>query len=231
MPAFGFCATIPNVRATLSIFAVLLVSACSSGDEGEAGVGGDRTGCGDPGSRSMLLDDHSCVCEPGTAWCSEAIDDFDCCPIAETDSGTGETAEPPDSPCDAEALEQIVCIDDPELPGPGTETWACNGEEWVFVPTLAQFECMAAGYQFAYGCLVAAAGVLPEYVCGYGPGSTCDATQGSVCVDEAIIDICVWGRRTVDYCQRLCADLEVWGPGFTLGDCVEADGVATCVCG
>lgn len=210
----------------LLVFSLLLVACPSSDDEGEAGVGSDRTGCGAPDSHSILIDDHSCACEPGYTWCSEALDDFDCCPSDEGD--TGET-EAPDLPCGAEQLEQIACIDEPELPGPGSETWACNGERWVFVPGLVQFECMSFGYHFGYGCL---AGVgEPTFVCGYGPGSPCDETKASSCTDDAIIDTCVWGRRTVDYCRRLCADMQVWGPGFTEGECVDVDGVASCACG
>ncbi len=213
------------MRLTLTLAAALLL-ACSSEPGSEAGVGGDRTGCGEPGSHSVLLSEHSCECEPGYTWCSDALDDFDCCPSDTTESG--ETAEPPDAPCGADQLEQIACIDDPEAPGPGTETWACNGERWVPVPGLFEFECMALGYHFGYGCLASIGAT--QYLCGYGPGSTCDETQGSACVDESIIDTCVWGRRTVDYCRRLCADLQVWGPGFSAGACVELDGVASCEC-
>lgn len=206
----------------------LLLLGCPNGEEDdEAGVGSDRTGCAAPDSHSVLLDDHSCACEPGYSWCSDALDDFDCCPSDEGD--TGETSDPPDSACGADQIEQIECIDDPELEGPGTETWACNGERWVYVPGLFEFDCMAQGYHFGYGCL---AGIeAPEFVCGYGAGSPCDETTGSACSDDSIIDTCVWGRRTVDYCRRLCADLQVWGPGFTEGECVDLDGVGTCVCG
>lgn len=216
------------MKAALPLVAsALLLLGCQSAEDVDAGVGSDRTGCGDPGSHSVLLDDHSCACEPGYTWCSEALDDFDCCPSDESE--TGETGDPPDSTCDLAQIEQIACIDDPELPGPGSETWACNGEQWVLVPGLVQFECMAMGYSFGYGCL---AGVgAPTFVCGYGPGSPCDETQGSACTDESIIDTCVWGRRTVDYCRRLCDDLELWGPGYTEGACVDQNGVATCWCG
>lgn len=209
-------------RLSLLVLPLLLAGCPRAEDEGDAGVGSDRSGCGDPGSHSFLLEDHSCACEPGYTWCSEALDDFDCCPSEDMD--TDESGDPPDSPCSAAELEQIACIDDPELPGPGTETWACNGDDWVFVPGLTEFECMSIGYHFGYGCL--ATGDEPTFVCGYGPGSPCDETQGSVCSDDEIIDTCVWGRRTVDYCRRLCDDLEVWGPGFSDGDCV--DGVCVC---
>ncbi|MFV8750016.1 hypothetical protein ACNOYE_05670 [Nannocystaceae bacterium ST9] len=206
--------------------ALCLLACPNEGEQSDAEVGGDRSGCGDPGSHSALLDDHSCVCEPGYAWCSEAIDDFDCCPSADET----ETGEPPDAPCGQDQLEQIACIDDPEQPGPGRETWACNGEAWVSVPNLVEFECISIGYHFGYGCLAAIGS--PTYVCGYGPGSPCAADQASVCVDESIIDTCVWGRRTIDYCRRLCVDLQLWGPGFTTGECVEpSEGAAMCVCG
>jgi hypothetical protein len=211
-----------RLRVLLLALPLLLLACPSPEEEGEAGVGSDRTGCGDPGSHSVLLDDHSCACEPGYDWCSAAIDDFDCCPSQEQE--TDETGEPPDSPCGAEQFEQIACIDHPDAAGPGTETWACNGEDWVFVPGLVQFECMALGYHFGYGCVPGIG--EPAFVCGYGAGSPCDETFASVCSDDEIIDTCVWGRRTVDYCRRLCDDLEVWGPGFTAGACVDG----ACVC-
>jgi hypothetical protein len=42
----------------------------------------------------------------------------------------------------------------------------------------------------------------------------------------------VWGLRTVDRCSRLCAELEVFGPGFSGGACVqsEPDTPAICEC-
>lgn len=216
------------MKSTFPLLASILLLACPSSDEdGEAGVGGDRSGCGGAGTHSTPLADHSCECEPGYSWCSDAIDDFECCPS--DDTGDGGTGAPPDSPCEVEQAEQIACLDDPEQPGPGTQTWACNGEDWVSVPGLAEFECMTLSYQFGYGCLPGVG--TPQYVCGYGPGSPCDETQASLCVDDSIIDTCIWGRRAIDYCRRLCADLQVWGPGFTNGQCSEdLNGISSCQC-
>lgn len=215
------------MRRLLATLVLAAVSACGDDYEAsEAGVGGDRSGCGEPGTHSVLLEDHSCACEPGYEWCSDALDDFDCCPAEPSESD--ESGTPPASPCGPEQAETVACIDDPDQPGPGTETWACNGERWIAIAGLFEFECMAIGYQFGYGCLAALS--EPEFVCGYGPGTPCDASLGSACVDEAIIDTCVWGRRTIDYCRRLCDELALWGPGFVEGACVEVDGEAACVC-
>lgn len=214
------------------VAAVLGLGACGGDDaEGaEAGVGGDRSGCAEPGSHSVEISAHSCACEPGYDWCGEALDDFVCCPVEATDTG-GAEALPPEAPCGEEQLEALACVEDPELPGPAdARVWACNGERWVEAPGYATFECAAQGFAFAYGCLAG-----PEFLCGYGPGTTCEeAEYGSVCVDEDIIDTCVWGRRTVDRCSRLCAELEVFGPGLSGGSCVEAEppnsGPASCLC-
>lgn len=216
------------MRGALVIVLAGCFAGCGGADDvqAEAGVGGDPQGCGEPGSHSERLDEHSCVCEPGYSWCSDALDDFTCCPSEASESES--EGMPPDAPCGPEQAEQVACIDDPAQEGPGTETWACNGERWVAIAKLYEFECQALGYQFGYGCLAALG--QPEFVCGYGPGSTCGAEQGSACVDEKIIDTCVWGRRTIDYCRRLCDDLELWGPGFVEGVCVEVDGVASCTC-
>jgi hypothetical protein len=209
---------------TASAVALGLLLACSGTQESyEAGPGGNNEGCEQPGSHSYELSDHSCACEDGYAWCSTALDDFDCCPIDGSED-TGEPATEPDLPCDEALAEQLVCVADvmaPEDPG-GSVVWACNGEHWVEVPGYATFECLADGYPFAYGCL--AGDSAPTFLCGYGQGSDCDATQfASLCVDEDIIDTCVWGRRTVDRCSRLCAELEVFGPGFTGGVCLQPD--------
>lgn len=199
----------------------------------EAGVGGEREGCGDPGSHSLELADHSCACDPGYAWCSEAIDDFNCCASDESDAGDTDPAASPDERCDADAAERLVCVIDPAAPDdPGaTQIWACNGERWVSTPGYSAFACMAAGFPFAYGCAPGLNGA--EFLCGFGSGSSCDSEQyASVCVKEDIIDSCVWGRRTVDRCARLCAELGVFGPGYVGGSCEQPDPElpAACAC-
>lgn len=208
-----------------SIVALNLLLACQSNqpDAAEAGVGGDRSGCEEPGSHSLELSDHSCVCEPGYDWCSDAIDDFDCCPGEDDESDTGEPAAEPELPCDASTIEQLVCLADPAAPEDPREStvWACNGERWIAVPGYSTFACMADGFPFAYGC---EAEQPPSFLCGFGPGSSCDPSgYGSVCLDEDIIDTCVWGLRTVDRCSRLCAELDAFGPGFSGGACTQPD--------
>jgi hypothetical protein len=86
---------------------------------------------------------------------------------------------------------------------------------------------MADNFQFGYGCLPG-----PMFLCGYGPGSPCEIDgYAAVCVDEDIIDTCVWGRRTIDRCSRLCAELGAFGPGHTGGGCEQLDpDPAICVC-
>ena len=55
------------------IFALALAGCgVDSRDSAEAGVGGNREGCEEPGSHSYALSDHSCVCEGGYEWCSDA---------------------------------------------------------------------------------------------------------------------------------------------------------------
>lgn len=218
--------------------ALTLSFACSGDDvNAEAGVGGNRQGCGEPGSHSYELSKHSCACEPGYSWCSDAIDEFECCPSqANQDTGESDTGEPasaPDSPCDDNSIEQLVCVVDPAVPEDPSQSavWACNGERWVEVPGYATFACMARGYPFAYGC--EAGDPEPSFACGYGPGSTCEpAGFSGVCKDEDIIDTCVWSLRTIDRCSRLCAELELFGPGYSTGACMQSgpDTPASCQC-
>lgn len=218
------------------MIAVALSLALGCGDDqssAEAGVGGNRDGCGEPGSHSYEVSEHSCACADGYAWCSDALDEFDCCPIEGGESSdTGEPTAGPDAPCDETLIEQLACVDDPALPDPtGSAIWACNGERWIEVPNYSTFACMAEGFPFAYGCV--AGDPDPSFACGFGQGSSCEpAGFPGVCEDEDIIDTCVWGLRTVDRCSRLCAELDVFGPGFSGGACVQPDpdAPATCEC-
>jgi hypothetical protein len=218
-------------RALVSLLVSLLVLGCSEEEATEAGVGGSREGCGAPGSHSVPVSEHSCVCEADYEWCDESLDSFECCPLG-GETG-GEELPAPDEPCNEDLAEQLLCQLDPEGdpndPDPGTAVvWACNGERWVEVPNYATFACLAAGLEFAYGCLPG-----PEFLCGFGPGSPCEVEgYPGVCVDEDIIDTCVWGRRSVDRCSRLCAELGAFGTGFTGGSCEPGPnmGPATCVC-
>jgi hypothetical protein len=195
-----------------------------NGEDPEAGVGGSRDSCGAPGSHSELLSKHSCTCEPGYEWCSDALDEFDCCPSDSTDESGGPPV--PDEPCDASLAEQLLCVPSGEDPG-AAMVWACNGERWVEVPGYATFACKSQNFPFGYGCLPG-----PTFLCGYGPGSSCEAEgYPGICVDEDIIDTCIWGRRTIDRCSRLCAELEAFGPGHTGGTCEQLEmNPATCVC-
>gem|GEM_PF-2077877 len=201
----------------------------------EAGIGGDPSGCGDPGSHSARLADHSCACEPGFDWCSEALDDQDCCPSdSESDSGT--LAQGPDLPCAAAQFEQLACVDDPLFPGlEFAQIWACNGDQWVPSPGYSAAVCMEQHFPFAFGCVPEGVDLSPRFGCGHGPGSPCDSSAGATCLDADIIDTCAWGRRTIDRCSRLCAELELEGPGFTSGLCVllpdlEPEPRAECQC-
>jgi len=217
-----------------ALLAVALLAGCGGDDDDDdAGVGGNREGCGDPGSHSVELAAYSCQCEPGYSWCSDALDDFNCCATDEPDHDTGGDDPGPSETCDADSLERLVCVSDPEDPEhPGGSTiWACNGERWVLAANYSTFVCLAESFPFAYGC---APGLdQPQFLCGFGPGTSCDPAQyPSVCTKEDIIDACVWGRRTVDRCARLCAELDAFGAGHTGGACAQPDpdAPATCVC-
>ena len=204
--------------------ALLSIGCGGNDDDPEAGVGGSRDSCAAPGSHSELLSLHSCSCEPGYAWCSDALDEFECCPTDTTDESGGPPS--PDEPCDDSLAEQLLCVPEGDDPAAAV-VWACNGERWVEVPGYATFACKADHFQFGYGCIPG-----PTFLCGYGPGSPCEGEgYPGVCVDEDIIDTCVWGRRTIDRCSRLCTDLGAFGPGHTGGGCEQLDmSPATCVC-
>jgi hypothetical protein len=205
-----------------SLVAVLI--ACTSDDVSDES---SREGCGDPGSHSELVAANSCACEPGYSWCDEALDSFECCP-SEAETGDDGAALGPDEPCDQTLAEQLLCVADP-LGDPGAASmWACNGERWVGIDGYPSFACLAAGFPFAYGCVPG-----PMFLCGHGPGSLCELEgYEGICVDEDIIDTCVWGRRTVDRCSRLCTELDAFGAGFTQGSCEQLVDTepATCVC-
>lgn len=217
----------------LGLLLGLLLGCPQAGVSHEAGVGGDRTGCGEAGSHSVLLADHSCACEAGYDWCDPTVlDDFTCCPVDgedgedSEDTETGEdVGEAPDLPCGPDHFERIACVEDPELGGPQhAEIWACNGERWVHTPGYATFACAAEGFPFAFGCRAVDAELAPAFWCGHGPGTTCEeGPYLSVCTGEDLIDTCVWGKRTIDFCSRLCSELELQGPGLTGGYCEPPD--------
>ncbi|NVB38725.1 hypothetical protein G6O69_12870 [Pseudenhygromyxa sp. WMMC2535] len=216
-----------HLAPAVALAAIFSLFACRSGESAEAGVGGDRSGCGDPDSHSVLLADHSCVCEGGYDWCSEDLDDFSCCPDEAVTDTAGETddtgAQAPELPCGEDQLESLTCVVDEDAPSPeNSAVWACNGERWIEVSGYADFACESEGFQFGYGCLPG--DPEPEFLCGYGPGTTCEEEANDLCVNVEIIDTCVWGRRTIDRCRRLCVELEVFGEGFVGGSCVSEGG-------
>jgi hypothetical protein len=225
-------AYLERVRLPLiSLVFVLGSGACAVADEGaEAGVGSDRTGCGLPGTHSALLAENSCACLDGYTWCSDALDQFECCvrDVSEREPD----ADAPEQVCDRSQREQIVCVSGRAGTDPtASRIWACNGERWVLAPGYATFACMAEGFPFAYGCVPDEP--QPEFLCGHGAGSTCDVDEfGGICVDEDIIDTCVWGLRSTDHCSRLCGELEAFGPGFETGHCEQPslEPTATCLC-
>ena len=214
-------------RVAASLCLLLSASACQQTQGSyEAGVGGDRTGCGAPGSHSVELADHSCVCEDGYEWCSDALDDFTCCPSDETDGDTGETLELPDLPCGFEQAEQLYCEDGEELAQ--SRLWVCNGETWLAPKGLMDWHCIDLGFDFAFGCEGAS---VVEFACGRGPGNPCDPELPGICTTEDVIDVCLWGRRTIDYCERLCVELEISGGPAQSGTCVGFDSeTGACEC-
>ena len=219
-------------RALVLLTAALALACGGDDDKADVGPGVSREGCEEPGSNSVKIGAYSCACEPGYDWCDESLENLDCCPVEdETTTGDGDgdpPAAPPDEACGEDQLEQLACVEGQADDPAASVVWACNGERWIEVPGYATFECLAEGKQFAYGCTSG-----PTFLCGYGPGSPCTLeTSSAICVDEDIIDVCVWDRRTIDRCSRLCAELGAFGEGFTGGACqVETDTEpAVCVC-
>lgn len=206
-------------RLAALALALFALSGCKEEPSFEGGVGSDNEGCGVEGTHSVVVGESSCACEPGYGWCSDELLDFECCPVQDPETGdTQDGGLPPDEDCGSEELEQLRCVPDPEDDNPGVAAvWACNGERWVEVPGYADFACAAQGRPFAYGCVPG-----PEFLCGFGPGSPCDTQEYlGICIDEDIIDTCIWGRRTVDRCTRLCSELGVFGEGFSTGGCLS----------
>jgi hypothetical protein len=220
-----------RVRSVLVSLILLGCGACMGSDDGaDAGVGGDRSGCGLPGTHSVVLALNSCACLDGYAWCSDALDQFDCC-VRDPSEREPDT-DVPTQTCDDSRRETIVCVSGrPGTDPSASRIWACNGDRWVLAPSYATFACAAEGFSFAYACVPDEP--EPRFVCGYGTGSTCDVDEfGGICVDEDIIDTCVWGLRSIDRCSRLCREIEAYGPGFASGRCVQAspEPTATCEC-
>ncbi|MBX7082118.1 MAG: hypothetical protein K1X88_23120 [Nannocystaceae bacterium] len=146
------------------------------------------------------------------------------------DSGgtdTGVTPDPADCTPDSEGA---VFCSNAQADGPGnSHFWTCMGGEWVEMPSAGDESCMFDGYDFAYGCIDDGSQVA--FICGNGPGTACDGSTESSCVDMDVVNTCLFGRLTEDSCARICNEIgDDMGVTYDSGFCDAAASPPDCFC-
>ncbi len=199
--------------------------------------------------------DGLCYCDPDFTWCNPDDQyDLSCCEGDDTGgtggkgtdgttdstgtAGTGGGGEcsagtaPDPSACTTDNEGEFYCTNTVDQ-GPACSTlYVCEGGAWVDASATAETSCQFDQFDFAYGC-VDTGGVdgIAEVVCGFGPGTACDDSEPSNCVDEDQIHWCHLGKLTEDSCSRICQDVgDESGATYDFGACVEDAGAAECGC-
>lgn len=156
-------------------------------------------------------------------------EDTDTTATSEGTTTGGEQCQGPQEPPDGCQDGQFWCTMS-ELCGPeGSEVFRCDNGVWLPEPNIADDSCNLDGYDFAYGCIDDGQSVA--FICGDGPGTTCEATDPSSCADDVDLAQCVYGKLTHYDCLVQCT--EVGDAMMTLYDhgfCGEDMGVSVCLC-
>ena len=89
--------------------------------------------------------------------------------------------------------------------------------------------CMFDGYAFAYGCVDDGAAIT--FVCGNGSGEACDSNADATCVDNDVINTCLFGRVTEDSCATICNTIgDADGVTYDSGFCDAESDPPDCFC-
>ncbi len=215
----------------------------------------DYSCCPDGGEcgPNAYLQDNTCWCDPGFDWCNpnDPMDNA-CCPTGDTDgTGTGTAggtgtasggttgggvvcppAAMPD-PADCTAADEgiVFCSHaDPAYIECST-LWICQGGQWVDGSQVADENCQFDGWDWAYGCFDNAQANQVEVVCGAGPGTACNDTDMSFCVDADVAHYCRYGRLSEVSCLKTCQEVGDENlVTYDYGECQMDAGDAFCAC-
>lgn len=118
----------------------------------------------------------------------------------------------------------------PEACGPAdSQLYRCVNGSWVADDSLAQQSCTFDGYDFSYGCIDD--GKKIEFLCGDGPGTACQDSDPSTCVDMKTLAECDYGKLTHFDCFTICTEVgDSMGVLYDYGYCGEDMGQTGCLC-
>lgn len=135
-------------------------------------------------------------------------------------------AQPPPDECNN---GQFWCTM-PEVCGPeGSEIYRCEGAVWALEPNLAKDACNFDGYDFSYGCVDTGKNI--EFICGDGPGTTCDDSEPTSCASDTDLAQCLYGKLTHFDCLVQCTEVgDDMGALYDHGFCGDDRGASVCLC-
>jgi len=142
---------------------------------------------------------------------------------------TNDSGELPDpAQCTADTPDALFCSNT-EAAGPeGSIYYTCVDGVWTEDNVTPDDACIFDLYSFSYGCVDD--GNAITFVCGNGPGDVCSGDDGT-CVDDDVINACIWGRVTEDSCATLCNTIgDDEGITYESGFCDPASDPPDCFC-
>jgi hypothetical protein len=135
-------------------------------------------------------------------------------------------AQPPPDTCEA---GNYWCTQTEACGPEGSELFRCVDGAWFADTSLAKDNCLFDGYDFAYGCVDN--GQAIEFICGDGPGTDCDGSEPSTCLDEKLLQECTLGKLSEYDCLTICTEIgDDMGTLYDHGYCGERMGATGCLC-
>lgn len=191
---------------------------CCEDDMQAPGSGG--SGSGDPTGEDPTGEDPT----GGTA--DETADETGDPGMCVEEEAPWNGVEPIPEDCTDDGL--VFCSNN-DTEGPaGSRFWECIGGEWVENAQFLTDDCVASGFDFAFGCEDNGTDAVP--VCGTGPGTPCNGPDCDRCVDDDEIEFCADGKLSADTCSRICVEDGIDGMTFDTGLCISEGGVTDCFC-
>lgn len=148
-----------------------------------------------------------------------------------TGSGTtgGEVCMGEQPPPDACGAGEYWCTQPDECGPEGSMLYRCVDGAWFPDNSLAKDNCQFDGYDFAYGCVDNGQSI--EFICGDGPGTLCDGSEPSTCVDEKTLEECTLGKLSHYDCFTICTEIgDEMGVLYDHGFCGDDMGATGCLC-
>ena len=111
----------------------------------------------------------------------------------------------------------------------GSIYYICSGGAWVDATASLNDDCIAEGFDFAFGCFDD--GVEVKYECGVGPGTACTLDTPDACDgDGDSLLSCESEKLTALSCLDFCQTTSDGGGPFEYGECATDEAGAGCLC-